>query len=220
MWAGSRDSLSAGSSDRLVHILRLAGIRDEAVLGAVGAVPRDEFVLSEWRARAYEDTPLPIPHHQVTTQPSLIARMIEGLALQGHERVLEIGTGYGFQTALLARLAREVWSVERFADVAQTARANLARRGIGNAWVVVGDGTLGLAEHGPFDAIVVAAAFTRVPRPLVAQLAAGGRLVAPLGSGGDERVVLFAKDGEELREVALLTHAHFVRLVGRHGFEG
>jgi protein-L-isoaspartate(D-aspartate) O-methyltransferase len=212
--------LSAGSSDRLVHILRLAGIRDEAVLGAVGAVPRDEFVLSEWRARAYEDTPLPIPHHQVTTQPSLIARMIEGLALQGHERVLEIGTGYGFQTALLARLAREVWSVERFADVAQTARANLARRGIGNAWVVVGDGTLGLAEHGPFDAIVVAAAFTRVPRPLVAQLAAGGRLVAPLGSGGDERVVLFAKDGEELREVALLTHAHFVRLVGRHGFEG
>jgi protein-L-isoaspartate(D-aspartate) O-methyltransferase len=212
--------LSAGSSDRLVHILRLAGIRDEAVLGAVGAVPRDEFVLSEWRARAYVDTPLPIPHHQVTTQPSLIARMIEGLALQGHERVLEIGTGYGFQTALLARLAREVWSVERFADVAQTARANLARRGIGNAWVVVGDGTLGLAEHGPFDAIVVAAAFTRVPRPLVAQLAAGGRLVAPLGSGGDERVVLFAKDGEELREVALLTHAHFVRLVGRHGFEG
>jgi protein-L-isoaspartate(D-aspartate) O-methyltransferase len=212
--------LSAGSSDRLVHILRLAGIRDEAVLGAVGAVPRDEFVLSDWRARAYEDTPLPIPHHQVTTQPSLIARMIEGLALQGHERVLEIGTGYGFQTALLARLAREVWSVERFADVAQTARANLARRGIGNAWVVVGDGTLGLAEHGPFDAIVVAAAFTRVPRPLVAQLAAGGRLVAPLGSGGDERVVLFAKDGEELREVALLTHAHFVRLVGRHGFEG
>ena len=211
--------MSAGSSDRLAHILRLAGIRDEAVLGAVGAVPREEFVPPEWSAHAYEDTPLPIPHHQVTTQPSLIARMIEGLALEGRERVLEIGTGYGFQTALLARLAEAVWSVERFSDVAEMARTHLARRGIDNAWVVVGDGTLGLAEHAPFDAIVVAAAFPRVPRPLVGQLAAGGRLVQPLGSGGDERVVVFEKDEGELREVAMLTHAHFVRLVGRHGFD-
>jgi protein-L-isoaspartate(D-aspartate) O-methyltransferase len=211
--------LSAGSSDRLVHILRLAGIGDEAVLEAVGAVPREDFVALEWSAHAYEDSPLPIPHQQVTTQPSLIARMIEGLGLQGHERVLEIGTGYGFQTALLALLAREVWSVERFADVAETARANLARRGIDNARVVVGDGTLGLPEHGPIEAIVVAAAHPRVPRPLVEQLAAGGRLVQPLGLGGDERVVLFEEEGGELREVALLTHAHFVRLVGRHGFE-
>lgn len=210
--------MSAGSSAGLLSTLKLAGIRDPRVLAAFRAVPREEFVPAEWRERAYEDAPLPIPHGQVTTQPSLIAKMVEALSLRGEERVLEIGTGYGFQTALLAQLAREVWSVERWPDVADVARANLARRGVRNASVVIGDGTVGLAARGPFDAVIVAAAFPRVPPPLVDQLAAGGRLVQPLGSGGEERVTVFEKEQAKLRRVALVTHAHFVRLVGEHGF--
>jgi protein-L-isoaspartate(D-aspartate) O-methyltransferase len=208
-----------GFSEELVEALLAAGIRDRRVLDAFREVPREEFVPWESRNRAYEDVPLPIPHAQVTTQPSLIARMIEALALQGSERVLEIGTGFGFQTALLAVLAGEVWSVERWGDVARCARVNLARVGIDNAHVVVGDGTRGLPEHHPFGAIVVSAAFTDVPEPLAAQLAPGGRLVQPIGPGGHEQVMLFVEDAGRLRREAVLTVAHFVRLVGAHGFQ-
>jgi len=208
-----------GLSEELVEALLAAGIRDRRVLDAFRKVPREEFVPRESRDRACEDVPLPIPHAQVTTQPSLIARMIEALALQGSERVLEIGTGFGFQTALLAVLAGEVWSVERWGDVARCARVNLARVGIDNAHVVVGDGTRGLPEHHPFGAIVVSAAFTDVPEPLAAQLAPRGRLVQPIGPGGREQVTLFVEDAGRLRREAVLTGAHFVRLVGAHGFQ-
>jgi protein-L-isoaspartate(D-aspartate) O-methyltransferase len=207
------------SNEELVEALVAAGIRDPRVRDAFRGIRREEFVSQESRNRAYEDVPLPIPHGQVTTQPSLIARMIEALALQGSERVLEIGTGLGFQTALLAVLGGEVWSVERWADVARRARANLARAGIDNAHVVVGDGSRGLPGHRPFQAIVVSAAFTNVPAPLAAQLSGGGRLVQPIGPGGRERVTLFAEDAGRLRREAALTGAHFVRLVGAHGFE-
>ena len=199
--------------------VRAAGVRDERLLAAFAAVPRAEFVPPALADLAYADRPLPIPHDQVTTQPSLVARMVEALALGGDENVLEIGAGYGFQTALLARLARFVWSVERFGDMAETARANLARHGTDNAAVVVGDGTEGLPRHAPFDAIVVAAAFPRVPPPLVEQLAEGGRLVQPLGWGGREEVVLFSKGPAGLERDATVTAAHFVRLYGRHAFD-
>jgi protein-L-isoaspartate(D-aspartate) O-methyltransferase len=202
----------------LLGRLTAAGISDERLLDAIGAIPRREFVPAECRGRADEDVPLPIPHGQVTTQPSLIARMLEGLALSGHERVLEVGAGHGFQTALLATLAREVWSIERWPDLAETARENLRRRGLRNAYVVVADGTGGLPDRAPFDAIVVSAAFPRVPRPLGEQLVPGGRLMQPIGPGGREDVTLFVADEGRLRREALVTTAHFVPLVGEHAY--
>jgi protein-L-isoaspartate(D-aspartate) O-methyltransferase len=200
----------------LVAAARAAGVADERVLAAIAAVPRAEFVPTEWARRADVDAPIPIPHWQVTTQPSLVARMVEALALARDERALEIGTGYGWQTAVLARLAREVFSIERFADLAETARAALAGRD--NVSIVVGDGSEGLAEHAPFDAILVAAAYPIVPAPLADQLAEGGRLVQPLGQGGDEDVVLFRKRRGGLQQVRTISGAHFVRLQGRYGF--
>jgi len=202
----------------LVAALERESISDSRVLEAFAAVPRRLFVPPEHEQEAYVDRPLPLPHEQVTTQPSLVARMLEGLALTGKERVLEIGTGYGFQTALLARLGGFVWSVERWPDLAEAARRNLADAGIDNAEVVVGDGSLGLPRHAPFDAVLVSAAFPRVPAPLAGQLAPGGRLVQPIGRGGAETVTLFVHGAQGLERVRGLTGAHFVRLHGRHGF--
>jgi protein-L-isoaspartate(D-aspartate) O-methyltransferase len=206
-----------GTSD-LVAAARRAGVRDQRLLAAIAELPRSGFVTAEHAARAQVDAPLPIPHDQVTTQPSLVARMVDALSLAGDETVLEVGTGYGWQTALLARLAYEVWSVERFADLADTARANLPGHGVGNAHVVVGDGTLGFAEHAPYDAIIVAAAFPEVPTPLVEQLIEGGLLVQPIGRGGREDVVLFVKREGAPVSLRVLTGARFVRLIGTYGF--
>jgi protein-L-isoaspartate(D-aspartate) O-methyltransferase len=198
--------------------VRAAGVRDERVLAALESVPRAGFVAVEDVDRAYFDEPLPVPHRQVTTQPSLSAKMIEALALTGSERVLEIGTGYGFQTALLAHLVPFVWSVERWPDLAETAQEHLARHGVGNVEIVVGDGSGGLPEHAPYDAILLSAAFPSVPEPLTGQVAPGGRLVQPLGPGGREDVVLFERREEGLVALRSVTGAHFVRLIGRHAF--
>jgi protein-L-isoaspartate(D-aspartate) O-methyltransferase len=202
----------------LVRSVVAAGVRDPRVLEALRAVPRAGFVPPEVADLANLDRPLPIPHEQVTTQPSLSAKMIEALDLAGSERVLEVGTGYGFQTALLARLSRSVYSVERFRDVAETALRNLDRHRIENVEVAVGDGTRGLPEQAPYDAILVSAAFTSVPPPLVKQLALDGRLVQPMGPGGEEEVVLFEKSEVELVRLRTVTGAHFVRLYGAHAF--
>jgi protein-L-isoaspartate(D-aspartate) O-methyltransferase len=200
----------------LIAAARDVGVQDERLLEAIAGVPRADFVPAEHADLADVDVPIPIPHGQVTTQPSLVARMVEALELAGGEHVLEVGTGYGWQTALLARLAGEVFSIERFADLAETARQHLAR--YENVTVVVGDGSIGLAEHAPFDAILVAAAYPSVPEPLAEQLAEDGRLVQPLGPGGAEDVVLFEKRDGELRRVRSVSGAHFVRLHGQHGF--
>jgi protein-L-isoaspartate(D-aspartate) O-methyltransferase len=200
-------------------VARAKGVHDPRLLEAIASLPRAEFVPPEHAEQAYGDRPIPIPHGQVTTQPSLVAAMVEALALSGGERVLEVGTGHGYQTALLAQLADRVFSIERFADLAETARRNLARHQVRNAEVVVGDGSAGLPGHAPFDAIMISAAFTKVPEPLADQLADGGRLVQPMGSGGSEDVTLFERRGGELERRTSVTLARFVKLYGAHGFE-
>ena len=208
------------NQEDLTRAIIAQDVHDPRLLRALRQTPRAEFVPSDLVEQAYLDQPLPIPHGQVTTQPSLVAKMIEALELTGSEQVLEVGTGYGFQTALLAHLSSFVWSVERWPDVAGTARTNLARHGVANVEVVVGDGTEGLPEHAPYEAILVSAAFPRVPPPLVEQLTLGGRLVQPIGSGGKEQVILFDKEPWGLMHRRTITGAHFVRLYGTYAFPG
>ena len=209
----------AASPSDLVAAARAAGIGDERVLEAISATPRAGFVPGDYLTAAYRDEPIPIGHRQVTTQPSLSARMIEGLHLASGDHVLEVGTGLGFQTALLARLAAGVISIERWPDLADQARRNLARQGIGNAEVLAGDGSRGLPDRALYDAILVSAAFPQVPAPLAAQLRIGGRLVQPIGPGGGEQVVLFERSASGLERRHVLTLARFVRLHGRYGFQ-
>jgi protein-L-isoaspartate(D-aspartate) O-methyltransferase len=208
-----------GQLEKLVTAARRAGVDDPRVLDAMRRVPRAAFVPLDQVGSAEHDEPVPIPHRQVTTQPSLSARMVQALRLIGAEHVLEVGTGYGYQTALLAKLASFVTSIERWPDLAEPARRNLAAQGIKNVRVVDGDGTEGVLATAPYDAILVSAAFPQVPEPLVDQLRIGGLLVQPIGAGGADRVTLFERRAEGLVSREVVCHARFVRLYGRHGFE-
>ena len=203
----------------LVRAARAAGVRDPRVLDALAAVPRAAYVPAAQADEANLDRPIPIGGGQVTTQPSLVAAMVEALGLRGHERVLEVGTGLGYQAAVLARLAREVLTLERQPELAAAAKRNLAAQRVDNAHVLVRDGSEGLPERAPFDAIIVAAAHPTVPAPLVSQLAVDGPLVQPIGPSGRELVTLFRRDasGRLVRERAIVG-AYFVPLYGRHGF--
>jgi len=174
---------SQRTRDRMVARLREEGIRDEAVLSAMAAVPRHIFIEEALASRAYEDTALPIGFEQTISQPFIVARMIEALRDQKPLRnVLEIGTGCGYQAALLARLAKDVYSVERIAGLLEVARRNLRALRLSNLRLVHGDGALGLPEVAPFDAIIVAAAAPEIPGALLQQLAPGGRMIVPVGS--------------------------------------
>ncbi|QKV97024.1 protein-L-isoaspartate(D-aspartate) O-methyltransferase [Streptomyces sp. NA02950] len=206
------------SPEDLVRALRAAGISDERLLQAVRATPRAAFVPTGHHTHAYQDVPLSIGHGQVTTQPSLSAMMIEGLGLSGDEHVLEIGTGLGFQTALLARLAADVVTIEMWPDLADQAQRNLAGQGLRNIELRVGDGSGGVPDRAPYEAIIVSAAFPEVPAPLAGQLRFGGCLVQPLGPGGRDQVVSFLRTAEGLERRRVLTPAYFVRLRGRYGF--
>ncbi len=208
----------AGYRQKLLEIVRQHGVKDLAVLRAVSEVPRHRFVPPAMLHRAYEDTALPIGLGQTISQPSLQALTIERLALTGKEKVLEVGTGSGYQTALLAMCAGLVFSVERVAPLAEQARRVLAEIGVGNVSVLVGDGTLGWRAFAPYDAIVVAAASPEVPAPLVEQLVPGGRLLIPLGDRDAQVLTLVTKDAGGGVHHQPLLDAIFVPLLGKHGF--
>ncbi len=188
-------------------------MRDPRVIEAFRVVPRERFVPGECLDLANADEPVPIGHGQVTTQPSLVAQMVEALDLSGDEDVLEIGTGLGYQAAILGTLSRTVYSIERLPDLAARARDNLKEAGFDNVFVLVGDGALGLSSHAPYEAIVVSAASPSIPPALVEQLAEEGRLVQPMGRGGDEIVTKFLKRRGTLIKSGDVVRARFVPLI-------
>jgi protein-L-isoaspartate(D-aspartate) O-methyltransferase len=213
---GEGDSYG-GYRSRLVEVLRRKGVRDLSVLRAVQMVPRHLFVPESVRHRAYDDTALPIGSGQTISQPYVQARYLELIGLTGREKVLEIGTGSGYQTALLALLASMVFSVERVSHLAQSARTALANSGIRNVTVFVGDGTLGWRSFAPYDAILVSAASPEIPAPLVEQLAPGGRMVIPLGDRASQTLTLVERNDAGVRS-STITDVRFVPLVGQFGF--
>jgi protein-L-isoaspartate(D-aspartate) O-methyltransferase len=202
---------------QLAEYLRRRGIADERVLGAIERVPRELFVPESLRRNAYDDRALPIGHGQTISQPFMVATICAALRLDGGERVLDVGTGSGYQAAVLAELADEVVTVERVPELAEQARATLARAGYGRVVVRLGDGTLGIPERSPYGAIAVAAAAPGVPEALYDQLAPDGRIVLPVGSLHDQwlEVVVRGPDGPVVERSV---PCRFVPLIGSAGF--
>ena len=197
--------------------LRQRGIRDERVLAAMERVPRHEFVRADKQSEAYEDQPVAIEAGQTLSQPYIVAVMLEAITLRPSDTVLEIGTGSGYQTALLAELAHQVYTIERHAALSASAKERLSRLGYGSVTFDVGDGSLGLPQHAPYDAIVVSAAAPRVPESMVAQLAEGGRLIVPVGHADSQQLELVRKI-EGRAAATTLDGCRFVPLIGREGF--
>ena len=196
--------------------LRARGVKDERVLDAMARVPRHEFAPEAYRHQAYEDHPLPIGEGQTISQPYIVALMLEALALSPTDRVLEVGTGSGYVTALLAELAARVFSVERHALLADSARDLLARLGYTNANVIVGDGSQGFAEAAPYDAIIVSAAAGEIPYALLAEMAEGGRMIIPVGAPESQQLQLILMENGQPR-IALRELCRFVPLVLGNG---
>jgi protein-L-isoaspartate(D-aspartate) O-methyltransferase len=194
------------------------GIRNERVLAAMLSVPRHEFVPAELADEAYSDRPLPIGHAQTISQPFMVAAMAEALELSGGERVLEIGAGSGYQAAVISLLAREVHTVEMHEDLAVESGERLRRLGYANVHMHVGDGTLGWPDEAPFEAILVTAAAPEIPPPLAAQLAEGGRLIIPVGTTEEQRL-LRAEKRDNALATRPLYHCRFVPLIGKFGWK-
>ena len=206
-----------GARRRLVETLQEKGIRDLAVLRAIDMVPRHLFVPPTVRHRSYEDSALPIGSGQTISQPYVHARALEQLGLTGRERVLEIGTGSAYQTALLAALAEQVFSVERHATLLDQARLLLAKANVRNVSLLFGDGTLGWREYAPYQAIIVSAGAPAVPPALEAQLGEGGRLLIPLGGKDEQMLTLQTKRGDRLERSDIVA-VRFVPLIGAGGW--
>lgn len=215
--AGPVEPEFRGARRRLVETLQDKGIKDLAVLRAIDQVPRHLFVPASVRHRAYEDSALPIGNSQTISQPYVHARAVEQLMLTGRERVLEIGTGSAYQTAILAELASQVFSVERYPALLDKARAMISQLQIRNVSFLLGDGTLGWREYAPYDAIVVSAGAPHVPPALEAQLTEGGRLLIPLGDKEEQMLTLVIKRGQGL-ERRDICPVRFVPLIGAGGW--
>jgi len=196
--------------------IRTRGLRDERVLGAMARVPRHEFTPERYRSQAYEDHPLPIGEQQTISQPYIVALMLEALAIKPGNKVLEVGTGSGYVTALLAEMAACVISIERHAALADEARELLGRLGYSNVKVITGDGSQGFAKSAPYDAIIVSAAAAELPPALLEQLAEGGRMIVPVGPPDAQQLQLIQKRNGQT-EIALGEMCRFVPLVGGMG---
>src|SRR6267142_1324048 len=212
------EEFSSQISNMIQRQLRRRGITDAVVLGAMESVPRHEFVPEESRARAYDDVPLPIGGGQTISQPYIVAARSAALHVRPSDRVLEIGTGCGYQAAILSRLAGEVFGVERRPELALSASARLERLGYANVHVHCGDGTLGMPDLAPFDAILVPSAAPVTPQPLLSQLAEGGRMIVPVGDAEHQELQLIEKRGKSVRTTTL-EGCRFVPLVGYHGWQ-
>jgi protein-L-isoaspartate(D-aspartate) O-methyltransferase len=212
------EPFSAERSAMIEDQLRRRGIHDERLLAAMRRVPRHEFISQEKWEQAYADHPVTIPEQQTTSQPYIIAAMIEAAEIKSGEKVLEVGAGSGYQTALLAELAKQVIAVERYGTLAASAQEALRRLGYRNVVVVEGDGTLGWEPAAPYDAIIVSAAAPRIPPALLEQLASGGRLVIPIGDAHQQTLQLFHKQPDGAISRTMLEGCRFVPLIGRHGF--
>jgi protein-L-isoaspartate(D-aspartate) O-methyltransferase len=216
--SGGTSEFDAARHAMLETQLRRRGLTDAAVLSAMDQVPRHQFVPPEFRHRAYEDAPLPIGEGQTISQPYIVAAMTATLRLKDEERVLEVGTGCGYQSAILARVSKEVFSIEYHADLATTAAVRLERLGYLNVHVHCGDGTHGLPDFAPFDAILVAAAAPAVPVPLLEQLAAGGRMIVPVGDVENQELQLIERAHDAFR-TTILEPCRFVPLLGAYGWK-
>jgi protein-L-isoaspartate(D-aspartate) O-methyltransferase len=194
------------------------GITDPGVLAAMGKIPRERFVKGSLKNQAYSDSPLPIGEGQTISQPYIVAYMTEALDLTGSEKTLEIGTGSGYQAAILAELSRTVYTVERIATHLETAKKILAELGYTNIQFKLHNGTLGWEEAAPYDAIIVTAAAPRIPQPLYEQMADGGRLVIPVGDRTGQELIKVTKEETGFRE-SFLGGVRFVSLVGEHGWK-
>jgi len=193
------------------------GIKDPRVITAMKKVPRHLFVSESLRSQAYEDHPLLIEEKQTISQPYIVALMTEALQLKGHEKVLEIGTGSGYQTAILAELADKVFTIERIPLLAEKARKRLEELGYKKIVYSIGDGSLGWPEEAPFDGILVSAAAPSIPQPLIDQLAMGGRLIIPVGDRLSQELVLVERVPEGIRK-SFLGGVRFVDLIGKWGW--